>query len=75
RDALKTQLALNAGSILGPRFWAPLYNTQSDDSVKISDFIDELTSTAALSWESGWRFGTIMWVLAAGLVATLGRRY
>ncbi|HBT28855.1 MAG TPA: DUF3772 domain-containing protein, partial [Erwinia persicina] len=70
RDALKTQLALNAGSILGPRFWAPLYNTQSDDSVKISDFIDELTSTAALSWESGWRFGTIMWVLAAGLVAT-----
>lgn len=75
RDALKTQLALNAGSILGPRFWAPLYNTQSDDSVKISDFIDELTATAALSWESGWRFGTIMWVLAAGLVATLGRRY
>ncbi|WP_338637924.1 DUF3772 domain-containing protein [Erwinia persicina] len=75
RDALKTQLALNAGSILGPRFWAPLYNTQSDDSVKISDFIDELTATAALSWEPGWRFGTIMWVLAAGLVATLGRRY
>lgn len=75
RDALKTQLALNAGSIFGPRFWAPLFNTQSDDSTKISDFVDELTGTAALSWESGWRFGTFAWVLAAGLVATLGRRY
>jgi len=75
RDALKTQLALNAGSIFGPRFWAPLFNTQSDDSSKIGDFVDELTSTAALSWEPGWRFGTLAWLLAAGLVATLGRRY
>ncbi len=75
RDALKTQLALNAGSIFGPRFWAPLFNTQSDDSTKISDFVDELTSAAALSWAPGWRFGTLAWVLAAGLVATLGRRY
>lgn len=75
RDALKTQLALNAGSIFGPRFWAPLFNTQSDDSSKIGDFVDELTSTAALSWEPGWRLGTLAWLLAAGLVATLGRRY
>ncbi|PLV60697.1 DUF3772 domain-containing protein, partial [Erwinia sp. B116] len=42
RDALKTQLALNAGSIFGPRFWAPLFNTQEEDSSKISDFVDEL---------------------------------
>lgn len=75
RDALKTQLALNAGSISGPRFWAPLFNTQSDDSSKIGDFVDELTSTAALSWEPGWRLGTLAWLLAAVLVATLGRRY
>lgn len=75
RDALKTQLALNAGSIFGPRFWAPLFNTQSDDSSKIGDFVDELTSTAALSWEPGWRLGTLAWLLAAVLVATLGRRY
>jgi len=75
RDALKTQLALNAGSIFGPRFWAPLFNNQSDDSSKIGDFVDELTSTAALSWEPGWRLGTLAWLLAAVLVATLGRRY
>ncbi|QGU88299.1 DUF3772 domain-containing protein [Erwinia sorbitola] len=75
RDALKTQLALNAGSIFGPRFWSPMFNTQSDDSSKISDFVDELATTAALSWEPGWRFGTVLWLLCAGLVATLGRRY
>ncbi|OFC60615.1 DUF3772 domain-containing protein [Candidatus Erwinia dacicola] len=75
RDALKTQRALNAGSIFSLRFWAPLFNTQSDDSSKIGDFVDELTSTAALSWELGWRLGTLAWLLAAVLVATLGRRY
>ncbi|MEJ4043245.1 DUF3772 domain-containing protein [Erwinia sp. SLM-02] len=75
RDALKTQLALNAGSIFGPRFWAPLSNIQSDDSDKISDFIDELKTAALLSFQPGWMFGTIGWILAAGLVATLGRRY
>jgi small-conductance mechanosensitive channel len=75
RDALKTQLALNAGSIFGPRFWSPLFNTQSDDGDKVSDFVDELKDTAVLSWEPGWRVGTVLWVVMSVLVATLGRRY
>ncbi|MCW6030825.1 DUF3772 domain-containing protein [Pantoea sp. JK] len=75
RDQLKSQLALNSGSILGPRFWAPVMSSQDLDGEKISDFIAELQDTAALSWESGWRFGTIAWLFAAMLVMTLGRRY
>ncbi|MDW8847971.1 DUF3772 domain-containing protein [Erwinia sp. MMLR14_017] len=75
RDALKTQLALNAGSIFGPRFWAPLFNTHSEDSDKVSDFVQELKETAILSWQPGWRMGTVLWILLAALVATLGRRY
>lgn len=75
RDALKTQLALNAGSIFGPRFWAPMFDTQSDDSDKVSDFVGELKDTAVLSWTPGWRTGTVLWVVLAVLVATLGRRY
>ncbi|WP_343551535.1 DUF3772 domain-containing protein [Pantoea sp.] len=75
RDQLKSQLALNSGSIFGPRFWAPVVSSQDLDGEKISDFIAELQDTAALSWESGWRFGTIAWVIAAMLVMTLGRRY
>lgn len=75
RDALKTQLALNSGSIFGARFWAPLFGSQDLDGEKISDFAQQLSDTAALSWEPDWRFGTIGWVIAALLVATLGRRY
>lgn len=75
RDQLKSQLALNSGSILGPRFWAPMVSRQDLDGEKISDFIAELQDTAALSWEPGWRFGTIAWLIAAMLVMTLGRRY
>lgn len=75
RDQLKSQLALNSGSILGPRFWAPVVSSQDLDGEKISEFITELQDTAALSWESGWRFGTVAWLFAAMLVMTLGRRY
>ncbi|MCU5772898.1 DUF3772 domain-containing protein [Erwiniaceae bacterium BAC15a-03b] len=75
RDAMKTQLALNSGSIFGARFWAPLFGDQNLDAEKISGFANELAATAALSWESGWRFGTVAWVLSAILIATLGRRY
>ncbi|MEM6050902.1 DUF3772 domain-containing protein [Erwinia sp. P7711] len=75
RDALKTQLALNAGSIFGPRFWAPLFNKHSEDSDKVSDFVQELKETAILSWQPGWRMGTVLWILLGALVATLGRRY
>ncbi|WP_239952614.1 DUF3772 domain-containing protein [Pantoea sp. Z09] len=75
RDLMKTQLALNSGSILGPRFWAPLFVKQDLDNEKIDDFLQDLKDTAALSWEPGYRFGTIAWLLAAMLVMTLGRRY
>ena len=75
RDQLKNQLALNSGSILGPRFWAPLVNTQDLDGEKIADYRDELKATAALSWEPGWRIGTLGWIIAALLVMTIGRRY
>ncbi|MBV4367675.1 DUF3772 domain-containing protein [Erwinia sp. BNK-24-b] len=75
RDALKTQLALNAGSIFGPRFWSPLFNGQSDDNEKVKDFLTELADTAVLAWQPGWRIGTAFWIVLAGLVATFGRRY
>lgn len=75
RDALKTQLALNTGSIFSPRFWAPLTNVQASDSDRAALFIAQLRSAAQLSFTSPWLPGTLGWLLAAGLVATLGRRY
>ena len=75
RDLMKTQLAQNSGSIFGPRFWAPLFVKQDLDNEKIGAFQQDLKDTAALSWEPGYRFGTVAWLLAALLVMTLGRRY
>ncbi|GLR09950.1 mechanosensitive ion channel protein [Mixta theicola] len=75
RNNLKTQLALNSGSIFGPRFWAPLFGMQQRDGDKLANFRDELADSVALAWEPGWRIGTILWLVAAVLVATLGRRY
>ena len=75
RDQLKNQLALNSGSILGPRFWAPVVSMQDRDGEKNADFRDKLWQAAALSWESDWRIGTVGWIVAALLVMTLGRRY
>ncbi|WP_312830474.1 DUF3772 domain-containing protein, partial [Pantoea anthophila] len=75
RDQLKSQLALNSGTILGARFWSPLTNSQDLDGEKIGEFLQELQDTAALSWEPGWRIGSTLWLLAALLVMTVGRRY
>lgn len=75
RDQLKNQLALNTGTIFGPRFWAPLSSVQDHDREKITSFNNELMDTAALAWEPGWRPGTLGWLAAALLVMTLGRYY
>ena len=75
RDVLKTQLALNAGSIFGSQFWSPVFNAQTRDGAKISDFTAELTTTFALAFSPDWIAGTIGWIIAAILIATLGRAY
>ncbi len=75
RDQLKTQLALNSGSIFSSVFWQPLYNSNQFDREKIIEFGSELGHTAVLSLGPGWRLGTICWLVAAVLVMVLGRRY
>lgn len=75
RDQLKTQLALNSGSILSSAFWQPLYNSNQFDREKITNFGAELLNTVTLSWAPEWRAGTLCWLLAAVLVMVLGRRY
>lgn len=75
RDALRNQLALNSGSIFSQRFWSPLFDKQNLDSEKINDFWHKLAATTALSWEKGWRIGTIIWLLSAILIVTMGRYY
>ena len=75
RDNLKTQLALNSGTIFGLRFWAPLFSMQQTDGDKLASFGDDLADSVALAWKPDWRAGTTLWLIAAVLIATLGRRY
>ncbi|WP_241622214.1 DUF3772 domain-containing protein [Rosenbergiella australiborealis] len=74
RDRLKNQVSLNTGSVLSAKFWQPLYNNPIDGP-KIVAFADDLKQSVLLSFSPGYRFGTVMWFIAAVLVMALGRRY
>lgn len=74
RDQLKTQLALNSGSLFSAKFWQPVTDSQQDAD-KISEFIQQITHTLALSWQSGLRLATLLWLAASLLIMILGRRY
>lgn len=75
RDQLKTQLALNSGSIFSSTFWQPLYDSNPYDREKIQDFGHELLDTATLAISPEWRLGSLAWLVAAVLVMVVGRRY
>ncbi len=74
RDQLKTQLALNSGSLFSAKFWQPITDTQQD-AEKISEFMQQITETLALSWQPGFRVGTLLWLAASLLIMIIGRRY
>lgn len=74
RNALKTQLALNSGSILGARFWSPLIASQAEDEKRLGQFQDQIGDTLSATWAPDWRYGTLFFVLLAALLATVGQR-
>ncbi|MBT9186130.1 mechanosensitive ion channel family protein [Pectobacterium punjabense] len=75
RSALKTQLALNSGSILGGRFWAPLIVPQAEDVRRLSTFQDQLSDAFTVAWEPDWRYGSAFLILIAMAMSSAGRRY
>ncbi|MBK5142263.1 mechanosensitive ion channel family protein [Budviciaceae bacterium BWR-B9] len=75
RNALKTQLALNSGSILGPRFWAPIFSPQVDDRTKIASFSQQLSDNIAQAWQPDRLFGSIALMVLAIAVWVYARKY
>ncbi|MEH0834619.1 DUF3772 domain-containing protein [Pectobacterium cacticida] len=75
RNALKTQLALNSGSILGGRFWAPMVTPQTGDIHRLSVFQDQLSAAFAAAWAPDWRYGSVFLILIATIVGGMGRHY
>lgn len=74
RDALKTQIALNTGSILGGNFWTPLITPNADDAARFDDFGSQVKDAWAQAWSDDWRIGTAIYLLLALAIGLAGRR-
>ncbi|CAJ2814765.1 DUF3772 domain-containing protein [Burkholderia pseudomallei] len=74
RSLLRDQLVLRSSSILGPRFWAPLFRPSDDDRQELGAFSAQIGQVLAAAWEPGRRLGTALLLAAALAVWTLGRR-
>ncbi len=74
RDALKTQIALNTGSILGSNFWSPLITPNDDDAARFDDFGSQVSDAWTQAWSPDWRVGTGIYLLLALLIGVFGRK-
>ncbi|RJT47132.1 DUF3772 domain-containing protein [Rahnella woolbedingensis] len=74
RDALKTQIALNTGSILGASFWAPLITPNNNDAARFDDFGSQVKDAWDQAWDADWRVGTGIYLLLALVIGLAGRR-
>ncbi|ATO33988.1 mechanosensitive ion channel family protein [Dickeya dianthicola] len=74
RNALKNQLALNSGSMLGSRFWSPIIKPVQEDIDRLSDLKDDLTEAFIAAWQPGWRYGSAFFLLLAVALSTAGRK-
>ncbi|WP_134706225.1 DUF3772 domain-containing protein [Rahnella sp. CJA17(1/100)] len=74
RDALKTQIALNTGSIIGGNFWAPLITPNDDDAARFDDFGSQVKDAWMQAWSEEWRIGTAIYLLLVLVIGLAGRR-
>ncbi|QLK61030.1 DUF3772 domain-containing protein [Enterobacteriaceae bacterium Kacie_13] len=74
RDALKTQIALNTGSILGGNFWSPLITPNDDDAARFDDFGSQVHDAWTQAWSEDWRVGTGIYLLLALVIGLFGRK-
>lgn len=74
RDALKTQIALNTGSILGKNFWTPLSNPNEKDAARFGEFGSQVSDAWSQAWDEEWRVGTGIYLLLALGIGLFGRR-
>ncbi|EEP96747.1 MscS Mechanosensitive ion channel [Yersinia aldovae ATCC 35236] len=75
RTALKSQIALNSGSLLGASFWAPIVNPDANDNRRLNDFTQELGDAWSAAWSPEWRFGTTMYLLLALFIGVFGFKF
>lgn len=65
RSALRTQMALNSGSILAGSFWTPLFNMSPQDKARLDSFGEDFVDAWHSAWEPEWRFGSAVLLVTA----------
>ncbi len=72
RNSLKTQLALNSGSILTPRFWSPLFTPEAKDKYHLEHLKNDIMIMWTHAWQPPWLTPSL-WMLSLALIfSTLG---
>jgi len=74
RTQLKDQLALRSESILNPQFWQPFFTISAEDRDRLGAFTDEIVPMLRQAWLPAQRAATIVLLVIALAVWTLGRR-
>lgn len=74
RSMLESELTLSTLSLLNPAFWSPVFDLSADDRQRLQAFMDQVSDTVDTVWRPGQRFYTVVLVLLALLIWTLGRR-
>ena len=74
RTLLESELTLRTLSVLNPDFWAPLVNPSESDAQRFNYFSDQIRKIWATVWAPGEYFFTLVLMLLAWLVWTVGRR-
>ncbi|MET0844704.1 MAG: DUF3772 domain-containing protein [Pseudomonas sp.] len=74
RSLLETEVTLRSGSILGPEFWAPLFNPLKEDRQRLSDFIQQASNAIKNAWQPGERLFNVALILLAAAIWSWGRR-
>lgn len=74
RSQLGTELALRTGSILGSRFWSPLFDPLAEDKQHLNAFLEQAASAVRVVWQPEQRTMSVTLLLLALAVWTLGRR-
>jgi len=75
RVAFKTQLALNTGSIVGAKFWAPIVQPSDEDAQRLDQFNAAMKEAWDASWQEEWRYGTLALLALAVIIWSWGRYY
>ncbi|MFZ4831884.1 DUF3772 domain-containing protein [Rouxiella sp. Mn2063] len=74
RDALRTQIALNTGSILSANFWTPLFAPKDSDQQRFSQYGEELKDAWHGAWQPEFRYGSAGLLVLALFIGVFGRR-